>query len=660
MKLKYKCALCSAEYNLCGFTNHIQRTHKIKYKDYYDAYIDSEKHVCKYCGKPCAFANHRGYYDTCNSDICVRKRQHETMLARYGKSHRSADKIKTKPTIEYAFVCQLCEHGFKNHAMLNRHLIKKHSEITTEKYFLKYMNGETKFCEICGKPAKWLGTHYHNVCGRPECTHALRSKNNAMNDASIRKKISDVQKNFSAEKRRKIQQKKEMTCLARFSVKHNWQNKDIREKGLKTMEERYGTRCGVFTPNAIKTVHERYGVDHFSHSPEFAKNRTKKYYQDGIGFDSKDEIYLYNFMHATDMLVIAHPNHKLNYVHDNIEHTYEPDFLINGKLYEVKGLHFFKDKNPSETMINPFDRTQDALYEAKHQCMIENDVRILTDTTLFGLIKEFYNIELDENIIFEKCFGKPFPGTSKWPAEHPIWDSFLPGHVSPKDAWHDEKRFKAAIKNLIWMLNKSIDENKYIPFSRKHIRALLNIDTSDEILYLILNRFTIAKIAPKVTALDETVLFKIIQEVGADLSSGVYCPMAGFGGIVRGAKRWFDTHGLVADVEAYDINKTFCDWYGWTQRDVLAQTITTDKTVIVCPPFGKTYEHWKGTPDEMSDIGFLEWTKLIREHIKAPNYIFIGPENNKGKNSCGLFKRTVGVAYYPTTELDKLYDGGDK
>lgn len=473
MKLKYKCALCNAEYALCGFTNHVQRTHKIKYKDYYDKYIDNEKHICKFCGKPCAFNNSHGYFVTCNSDACVRKQQNETMLARYGKSRRHVDEIKAKPDIEYAFVCQLCGHGFKNHAMLNRHLIKAHTEITTEEYFLKHMHGEIKMCEICGKPAKWHGTHYHNVCGCPECTHALRIKNNAMNNTENRKKISDTQKAFTIEKKLEIRRKIETTCLTHFGVKHNWQNDDIREKCLQTMEERYGTRCGVFTPNAVKTIQERYGVKHFSQSADFAKNRKKKYYQDGVGFDSKDEIYLFNFAKAANLRIIAHPNDKLRYTHDNVEHMYEPDFMINGELYEVKGLQFFKDKNPNEAMINPFDRTQDALYEAKHQCMISNNVHILSDTSLFALIKVFFNIDLNENIIFDKCFNKQFPGDT----------------VSLENSWTDEKLFKAAIKKLIWTLNRAISENMNTTFIHEHIYALLNIDTSDEILKLIANMF---------------------------------------------------------------------------------------------------------------------------------------------------------------------------
>ena len=47
--------------------------------------------------------------------------------------------------------------------------------------------------------------------------------------------------------------------------------------------------------------------------------------------------------------------------------------MIEGKLVEVKGDHFFKEDG---TMQNPYDHSQDELYEAKHQCMLSNGVDV--------------------------------------------------------------------------------------------------------------------------------------------------------------------------------------------------------------------------------------------------------------------------------------------
>lgn len=80
-----------------------------------------------------------------------------------------------------------------------------------------------------------------------------------------------------------------------------------------------------------------------------------------------------------------------------------------------------------------------------------------------------------------------------------------------------------------------------------------------ELVRVIVNRFTIAKICPKVTALMPSKFLQIIEDSGIDISCGVYCPMAGFGGIIEGAKRWFKEHSIDSTdkIEAYDINPNF-------------------------------------------------------------------------------------------------------
>ena len=147
--------------------------------------------------------------------------------------------------------------------------------------------------------------------------------------------------------------------------------------------------------------------------------------------------------------------------------------------------------------------------------------------------------------------------------------------------------------------------------------------------------------------------------------------MAGFGGIVEGYKRWMKKNAhiayndIISAIEAYDINKSFCDWYGWEQRDMLESIIETDKVCIVCPPFGKKYEHWVDSSedgisqddiDDMADITFIEWYDLIKKHVKAPAYIIIGPElssNGRDVNKSGnLFKKRVGIQLW----TDELYN----
>jgi hypothetical protein len=238
----------------------------------------------------------------------------------------------------------------------------------------------------------------------------------------------------------------------------------------------------------------------------------------------------------------------------------------------------------------------------------------------------------------ELCLETPFPGTKKWPANHPIWLCYNEGCLSPFEAWYDFYYIDKAITNLKWVWSKGLQENKWEDY---FIRWKRDIDLGGlAAARVVLNRFTVAKIAPKVTAISENVFKHFIGESGKDVSKGIYCPMAGFGGIVRASQ------DLGVEVEAYDINPYLNEWYGWTYRNVLEKVIETDKTVAACPPFGsKNSERWPGTPEDMY-YSFEEWCVLLRKHIIAPDYIFIGPEK-KSKNPCGLFGKSCGVQYYP-------------
>lgn len=635
MKLKYKCKICGNEYRMLGLTNHIQRTHKISYKEYYDKYIDTNEHKCKFCGNECIFNNYNGYSLTCNNPTCIRKQQHETMYKLYGKSCRHKDKIKEKPIIDYEFKCALCEKRFKNHAMLNRHLIKEHKDtITTEEYYLKYLNGKVEYCEICGKPAKWLGTHYHNVCGSSECTHELRKRNNSMHKEIYRKRVSEGLKNIDPKRKTEIIKKREETCLKQFGYRHNWSSPELRENGqYKTCIEKYGDRNYNNVEQIQNTCMEHFGVRSYSQTDEFQTKMWHKFNINGITFDSTYEYAFYNFLKAMDIKFIYHPNIKFDYTFEGNTHYYFPDFMIGETYYEIKGEYLYECMQKENTKENE-----------KLKCIIRNNVKLITSCNVLDFINAVYKIKIDKKVILEKCKNTEFPGNNKWKKDHPIWDCYIPGYSSPKNAWKDEKLLTKAIDNMINILNKSLVEGKYRSFCKNYINAIINDNYAEKVL----DRFTIAKIAPKVTALNENVLYSIIQEANVDLNNGVYCPMAGFGGIVRGVEKWFKNHNIPSNIEAYDINKNFCDWYGWKQRDVLAQTIYTDKVVIVCPPFGKKYEHWKGTPDEMSDISFEEWVKLIKEHIIAPNYIFIGPEIDNNTR-CGLFRKKIGISLYKET-----------
>lgn len=250
---------------------------------------------------------------------------------------------------------------------------------------------------------------------------------------------------------------------------------------------------------------------------------------------------------------------------------------------------------------------------------MKKNVRFIPDDILFGrTMKDMVDL----------CLTSDFPGTKKWPADHPIWDCNIARCVTPRSAWSNPEVLTKAVYNMFWIVQKSIRDNKYDDFVEAHKQAV--IEGGIVLLRKVLARFTIAKIAPKVTALPESLFLRDVLETGTDLSNGVYCPMAGFGGIVRGCETWFAKNKLSTNIEAFDINQNLCNYYGWSCRDVLSEKVVTDKVVVVCPPFGNNTEQWAGT-DSKFLLDMEDWCLLIKEYITAPRYIFFGP--NKWLNS---------------------------
>ncbi len=340
----------------------------------------------------------------------------------------------------------------------------------------------------------------------------------------------------------------------------------------------------------------------------------------------------------------------------------------NGKYFSDESIIKMKETTFNKYGVDSFTKTQqfkDLI--STQQSSIQNKVFIF---------KPKYKITKSQ--LVEWCLKNSFPGNSKWTANHPIWKCYVPGQPSPYNAWSDEKYIRKAVNNMFHTLDRFINENKEESFIKRHLNAINScviennkiISSDKRLLELVLARFTIAKIASKVTAISPTDCIKIFNESNIDLCkyNGIYVPMAGFGGIIEGYKRWVkdnDSIDKISNIEAYDINKSFCDWYGWKQRDMLESIIETDKVCIVCPPFGKKYEHWvdscengisQDIIDNMANITFIEWYSLIKKHVKAPAYIIIGSElSSNGRDvtkHSNLFKKRNGVQLW----TDELYN----
>lgn len=65
---------------------------------------------------------------------------------------------------------------------------------------------------------------------------------------------------------------------------------------------------------------------------------------------------------------------RIEYIFEGEKHYYFPDFVVNGKLVEIKGSQFV---NADGTWSNPFDSSRDYLLETKYQLLLKNNVEII-------------------------------------------------------------------------------------------------------------------------------------------------------------------------------------------------------------------------------------------------------------------------------------------
>lgn len=244
-------------------------------------------------------------------------------------------------------------------------------------------------------------------------------------------KISQTKKNKSEETKKEIQEKRKQTCLQKYGVDSvskvkdfklqpkiektikekislgtpvsqdlenlkitKWekrtedQRKDILEKRKTTNLEKYGNefaqRTETVKQHYIENSLEKWGTKSPSVVPEIRQKRentckarygtkhsTGHYQFEGEVFDSSWELALWIYAKDHNLEIEREPI-LIDYEFNGNKHTYYPDFRFEGKLIELKGEQFF-DK--SGKMINPFDHSQNALTEAKHQAGLQNSVQ---------------------------------------------------------------------------------------------------------------------------------------------------------------------------------------------------------------------------------------------------------------------------------------------
>ena len=266
----------------------------------------------------------------------------------------------------------------------------------------------TPKCIVCGNPitsnirsmAKGFRLHCCRKCAvesdhrksayQTTCIQRYGVSNISKSDQCKQKKINTSLRHYGVDNPAKSDIVKETTAqtnLARYGLACPLMSDSIRQKSIQTNIIRYGVPSYSQTTEYIEkcksTNNDKFGVDYPNQNPEIRRAAQKKYKFDNLQFDSKPEIAFYIWHRDNNSDFEYQPSISFEYSVNGRTYSYHPDFRVADKYVELKGLHFFKDRDPTKQMINPYDAKLNNVYEAKHQCMIANNIVIITDFTKY-------------------------------------------------------------------------------------------------------------------------------------------------------------------------------------------------------------------------------------------------------------------------------------
>lgn len=296
-------------------------------------------------------------------------------------------------------ICKFCEKQIKALGF-STHILVKHG-LHSKEYYDKFLKTENEdICKTCGKQTKFINltNGYRTYC----CALCARRGKEST------KLASETWHSHGKDWEKQVIEKSKNTYFERTGYTHNWSNPESRERCIQTYYEKTGYKHNMQNPEHIKERQDKYeketGYRHNWSNPELREaaarrrfertgyyyyNQDPKYspsgkiygfYENNIWFDSRWEYNLYQALIKSNNIFEYHPKIVFKYFKNNKVHVYHPDFLINGKFYEVKGDFFF---NENGQLWNPFTKE---LNIEKYQCMIDNNIIILKQNELNILI----------------------------------------------------------------------------------------------------------------------------------------------------------------------------------------------------------------------------------------------------------------------------------
>ena len=171
------------------------------------------------------------------------------------------------------------------------------------------------------------------------------------------------------------------------NVTNAFQIEEVKEKIKKTKEERHGDSNYNNIEKARKTNLEKYGVEASWANHDVRLKARKKYFYDNKNFDSSWELSVYMYLKENNVDFEYQPDVYFEYEARNKVRRYYPDFRIENTYYEIKGEQFYDKEN--DTFVNPYNNEENDIYNAKHDCLIRNNVKILFYEDIKDIIEKY-------------------------------------------------------------------------------------------------------------------------------------------------------------------------------------------------------------------------------------------------------------------------------
>lgn len=339
-----------------------------------------------------------------------------------------------------------------------------------------------------------------------------------------------------------------------------------------------------------------------------AQNHRSRFEFGSNRFDSSWELAVWIWSKDHNKEIIRQPV-TLNYEYNGQSFTYYPDFSIDGQLVELKGPQFFDGSK----MVNPYDRTQDDKYEAKHQCALDNNVQIWSSQEIQPIL-DYVSQTYSED--FLELFKTKFPYPKKCSTDNQVIKYFhkslyhasKKGKLSPFEAWNDKSLILETALNRLYYIGKC---------------------TPESVLY----GLSVAGIAPKVSVFKPNLAEDLIRKYLNEFNE-IFDPFSGFSGRLIGSVN-LGKHYYGQDINEDHIRESneiihFKNYQNCSvvQQDILSDSEQTHECLLTCPPYGGK-EHWN---DNETEKTCDEWIDICLEKYHCKKYLFVVDETEKYKD----------------------------